>query len=72
MAWPHVGCTLACASGGRGVPWQAPAVVFLVGQASKAAVGWGVQQEGQELGDVLLGSYMDMYCNLTLKVTHGL
>lgn len=54
------------------MPWQAPAVVFLVGQASKAAVGWGVQQEGQELGDVLLGSYMDMYCNLTLKVTHGL
>ena len=27
-------------------------------------------QEGQEFGDIFLGSYRDMYCNLTLKVMH--
>ena len=48
-------------------PWQ---TVFLVGQASEAAVGRGVQRKGQEFGDILLGSYRDMYCNLTLKVMH--
>lgn len=44
----------------------------LVGQASEAAVGRGMQQEGQEHGDILVGSYRDMYCNLTLKVTHSI
>ncbi|KAM6111500.1 LOW QUALITY PROTEIN: beta-1,3-galactosyltransferase 5-like [Phoenicopterus ruber ruber] len=32
---------------------------------------WGAQ-EGQEFGDILLGSYGDTYCNLTLKVMHSL
>lgn len=47
-------------------------MVFLVGQASGAAVGWGVQQEEQDFGNILLGRYTDMFCNITLKVIHGI
>lgn len=43
--------------GGGGAPASPQQTVFLVGQASKAAVGWGVQWEGQEYGDIVLGSY---------------
>ena len=50
-------------------PWQ---MVLLVRQASEAVVGQGVQREGQEFKDNLLGSFRDMSCNLTLKVMHGI
>lgn len=46
-------------------------MVFLVGQAYRAAVGWGMQQESRDFGNILLGSYRDVSRNFTLKVIHG-
>lgn len=56
---------------GLGCPGKPHQMVFLVGQAYRAAVGWGMQQESWDFGNILLGSYRDMSCNFTLKVIHG-
>uniref|UniRef100_UPI00398E52C8 beta-1,3-galactosyltransferase 5-like n=1 Tax=Pristiophorus japonicus TaxID=55135 RepID=UPI00398E52C8 len=50
-------------------PWQ---VVFLVGQASEERLADLIRAEQGEFRDLLVGSYLDTYRNLTLKVMHGL
>ncbi|XP_067885284.1 beta-1,3-galactosyltransferase 5-like [Heterodontus francisci] len=53
----------------RPYSWQ---VVFLVGQASEEGAANLIRLEQDEFQDLLVGSYLDTYRNLTLKVMHGL
>ncbi|CAI9739779.1 beta-1,3-galactosyltransferase 5-like [Octopus vulgaris] len=48
--------------------WQC---VFLIGRTSDAKTELAIQQEMETHKDILLGSYIDTYRNLTLKVFHG-
>ncbi|GCB81993.1 hypothetical protein scyTo_0022854 [Scyliorhinus torazame] len=50
-------------------PWQ---VVFLLGQVSDEGAADLVRLEQEQFQDLLVGSYLDTYRNLTLKVMHGL
>lgn len=50
-------------------PWQA---VFLIGQTYDREVTKMITSEQQKFGDILIGSYLDTYRNLTSKVMHGL
>ncbi|XP_068128834.1 beta-1,3-galactosyltransferase 5-like [Hyperolius riggenbachi] len=49
--------------------WQ---VVFLVGRTLNVELDWHIHKEHKTYGDVLMGSYLDSYRNLTLKVMHGM
>lgn len=48
-------------------PWQC---VFLVGHSAEHLSS--VQKESVEQSDILIGSYVDSYRNLTIKIMHGL
>ncbi|XP_076462779.1 beta-1,3-galactosyltransferase 5-like [Babylonia areolata] len=51
------------------VRWQC---VFLVGRTNDTQVATRLRAEGRRHGDLLRGSYLDSYRNLTLKVMQGL
>ncbi|CAG5120130.1 unnamed protein product [Candidula unifasciata] len=50
-------------------PWTC---IFLVGISKSAEMLAQILKEKELYGDILLGSYVDSYVNLTLKVVHGL
>ncbi|KAL1429803.1 hypothetical protein MTO96_015667 [Rhipicephalus appendiculatus] len=45
--------------------------VFLVGECEDHSQGRLIREEAQEFGDMLVGTYLDTYRNLTLKTVHG-
>lgn len=51
------------------LPWTC---VFLVGQSLDANDYLNLQTESQKYHDILTGSYLDSYRNLTVKIMHGL
>lgn len=51
------------------LPWQC---VFLIGKNSVHLSDVNVQSEMYQFHDILLGSYIDSYRNLTIKTMHGL
>ncbi len=46
--------------------------VFMVGQTTNPTQQILLEKESQEHGDILMGSYIDSYQNLTIKVQHGM
>ncbi|KAL8621688.1 hypothetical protein ACOMHN_024659 [Nucella lapillus] len=49
--------------------WQC---LFLIGQTFQTNISEKINAESQRYGDIVSGSYVDSYQNLTLKVMHGL
>ncbi|KAH7972502.1 hypothetical protein HPB52_012728 [Rhipicephalus sanguineus] len=45
--------------------------VFLVGECEHPSQARLIRKEAQEYGDMLVGTYLDSYRNLTLKTVHG-
>ena len=56
------------ASGNSQSAWQC---VFLIGLTLNVFTDEAVEQEAEQHGDILLGTYIDSYRNLTRKVMHG-
>ncbi|XP_046578622.1 beta-1,3-galactosyltransferase 1-like [Haliotis rubra] len=59
----------ASATGYQKGEWQC---VFLIGQTSLSYIDSAVEEEADNFQDILRGTYIDSYRNLTLKVLHGL
>lgn len=51
------------------IPWQC---VFLIGQSSVHISNVVIENEINDYHDILMGSYIDSYRNLTIKTMHGL
>lgn len=51
------------------IPWQC---LFLIGQSSVHLTNAMLDSEINDFQDILLGSYLDSYRNLTVKTMHGL
>lgn len=51
------------------LPWQC---VFLIGQSSHQPSNIIIESEIRNYRDILIGSYVDSYRNLTIKIMHGL
>lgn len=51
------------------VPWQC---VFLIGQSSVHISNVVIENEMNDFHDIIMGSYIDSYRNLTIKTMHGL
>ncbi|XP_072269744.1 beta-1,3-galactosyltransferase 5-like [Pyxicephalus adspersus] len=61
--------TWASVNSGAPEKWQA---VFLVGRTLDVEHDWQIHNEQRTNNDILLGTYLDTYRNLTLKVMHGM
>ncbi|XP_075433957.1 beta-1,3-galactosyltransferase 5-like [Ascaphus truei] len=61
--------TWAAPGGAADYTWK---VFFLIGHTVDRDLEWHLQKEQGAYGDILMGSYVDTYRNLTLKVMHGI
>ncbi|XP_064605003.1 beta-1,3-galactosyltransferase 5-like [Liolophura sinensis] len=60
-----------CSSHTMGFSAQQWQCVFMIGQTENSTISTHITQEAFRFRDILQGSYLDVYRNLTLKVFHG-